>query len=74
MTCSRRERKREPGDRGSGERKIENGSQAGNSKELADMSHITSGACGPKRDTIPSTDMPAALPHWPGLSHIPAYE
>lgn len=54
--------------------KVEKGSRAGTGAELADVSHITSGAGGPERDGVSSTDMPAALPRWPGLTHIPAYE
>lgn len=54
--------------------KVEKGSQAGTGAKLADMSHVTSGAAGPERDAVSSIDTPAAQPHWPGLSHIPAYE
>lgn len=42
VTCSERERERA----GWGGGKVEKGSQAGIEAELADMSHITSGACG----------------------------
>lgn len=54
--------------------KVEIGSQDGTSAELADISHITSGAFSPGGDAVLSTDTPAALPYWPRLSHMPACE
>lgn len=71
VTCSQSERESSGGQKWY---KVEIGSQAGTSAELADISHITSGACSPEGDAVLSTDTPAALPYWPRLSHMPAYE
>lgn len=57
-----RDRKRELVGVG-GRDKVEKGSQAGSGAKLADMSYATSGACGPVRDAVSTTDTPAALPH-----------
>lgn len=69
VTCGETEKAR-----AGGGVKVEKGSQAGTGAELADMSHVTSGACSPERGAVSSTDTPATPPRWPGLSHIPAYE
>lgn len=52
--------------------KVEKRKPSWHRAELADMSHVTSGAGGPEGGGV--SDPPAAPPRWPGLSHIPAHE